>query len=92
MAGFEQRAVVAGVYAEEPGDALDHHAAGVAEGFADQGDAGWRTGVSVVEAEGLGLDPFGAGSGFPGAASAEDEPGAPGGTGIDGRCNLVDTV
>ena len=59
---------------EQSGDALDHHVANLRLGFSDEGDPfRWQIREGRM-AQRHALDPFGAGAGLAGAASAQDQP------------------
>ena len=86
---LEVRALGGRVDRQQAGQALDHHAAHLADGLADQRDAA-RALQRIRRAQGAGTHPLGTGAGLAGAAAAEHEPGAPGGAGCGrGRCELI---
>ena len=62
---------------QKAGQALDHHAAHLAQGLADKRDA-TRALPAVRAAHGAGANPFGAGAGLAGTPAAQHEPGSPG--------------
>ncbi len=59
---------------KEAGDALDHDAAHLCDGEADESDAACRRVVADVQTKSAGADPFGTGAGFARSAAAETEP------------------
>ena len=67
-----------GVDREQARHALDHDAAHLADGLADQRDAVRAAVGEVLGGERLRAHPFGAGARLAGAAAAEHEPGVPG--------------
>ena len=72
------RTLARGVDREQAGNALDHDAADLCDGEADEGDAaGGFVAIGIV-AEGASADPFSTGAGLARATSAENEPSLPG--------------
>ena len=87
---LELRALGRRVDRQQAGQALDHHAAHLADGLADEGDAARALPADAAAPSGARAHPLGAGARLAGAAAAEHEPGAPGRAGLGrGRGQLI---
>ena len=75
---LELGALVGRIDRQQARHALDHDAAHLGDGVADEGDAARAAVGERRLAERLGAHPFGAGAGLAGAAAAEHEPRVPG--------------